>query len=156
MRKRSAYKPKPVIGNPVAFVIGLTGRVASSSGMIDFKIKNYSAMASLMQGTATAKDMSILIEMSNICEAMREMGIGDAYESICTEGRYAICKIAERKRTHGRYTPTGIEMQALRDLLELHDAQMEVATVRDLWDALKLVRKRTQSKDRIFDIGKLQ
>ena len=151
MRKRSKYRPKPVLQNPLGYVIeSMTPVTKHENFLLDLKIKNSESMVSLMQGRAIKADMDILIAMSNVTEALQQMGFGKDYQDVCVDGRFAILKIIERARQHGRFTPTGPEIQLLNLLMELHDAQMDVITVRDIEKALALVKFKIQyDKDTI-------
>jgi hypothetical protein len=151
MRKRSKYRPKPVLVNPLGYVIeSMTPVTRHDNFLIDLKIKNSEAMVSLMQGRAAKADMDILISMSNVTEALQQMGFGKEYQDVCVDGRFAILKIIDRAQQHGRFTPTGPEIQLLNLLMELHDAQMDVITVRDIEKAPALVKFKIQyDKDTI-------
>ena len=71
VRKRSKYRPKGIIMNPIAYVMESMTPVAKHDNfLIDLKIKNHSAMATLTQGKATRQDIDVLIPMGNICEAL--------------------------------------------------------------------------------------
>jgi len=141
----------PVLVNPLGYVIeSMTPVTKHENFLLDLKIKNSEAMVSLMQGRATKADMDILISMSNVTEALHQMGFGVEYQNVCVDGRIAILTIIDRARQHGRFTPTGPEIQTLNLLMELHDAQMDVITVRDIEKALALVKFKIQyDKDTI-------
>jgi len=151
MRKRSKYKPRPVLQNPLGYVIeSLTPAAKHENFLLDLKIKNSEAMVALMKGHAVKADMDALIAMSNVTEALHQMGFGAEYGEVCIDGRVAILRIIDRAKQHGKFTPTGTEIQLLNLLMELHDAQMDVITVRDLEKALALVLFQIQhSKDTI-------
>jgi hypothetical protein len=151
MRKRSKYRPKPVLLNPLGYIIeSMTPVAQHDSFLLDLKIKNSEAMYALMHGTATKADMDILIAMSNMTEALHQMGFGAEYQDVCVGGRAAILSVVHRAKERGRFTPTGPEIQLLQLLMELHDAQMDIVTVRDIEKALALARhKIAHSKDTI-------
>lgn len=118
MRKRSKYRPKPVLVNPLGYVIESMTPVAEHDNfLLDLKIKNSEAMVALMQGRAIKADMDILISMSNVTEALQQMGFGKEYQDVCVDGRFAILTIIDRARQHGRFTPTGPEIQLLNLLM---------------------------------------
>ena len=145
-KPRKKYRPKPILSNPVGYVLESMTRVADHDfPMVDLKIKNHMAMTMLMQGTAVKDDMDKLIAMSNITEALWELGFGKEYRNVCVDGRYAILSIANRAIKHGKFTPTGPENTMLNMLMELHDAQMEVVTVRDMEKALDVVRTKLRT-----------
>lgn len=142
MRKRSKYKPRPVLVNPVAYVIE-SNRPATENpdAIMVLKIRNHAALAALVQGRATRADLDVLTAVSNITEALHQLGFGGDYRDVCIDGREAIIGVVHRAATIGRFTPTGPEIQKLNQLMELHDAQLEIVTVRDVERAMQLVRK---------------
>lgn len=61
MRKRSKYRPKPVLQNPLGYVIeSLTPVTQHENFLLDLKIKNSESMVSLMQGRAVKADMDTI------------------------------------------------------------------------------------------------
>ena len=147
MRKRSKYRPKPMLVNPLGYVLESMKPVAyHDQYLIDLKIKNNQAMVALLQGKATYDDMDMLIAMSNVTEALCQLGFGDEHKSITVDGREAIIGIVHRSTNIKRFTPTGLEIQALNLLMELHDAQMDVVTLKDMDAAIALVREEYRLK----------
>lgn len=141
MRKRSKYRPKPVLADPLAYVLESNTPISKhDSYWLDLRIKNSDAMASLFKGAADRADMDTLIAMHNICEALWQMGKGTEYSDVLIRGKAALLDVAERGAATSRFVLKAPEMQALNDLMELHDAQMEISTVRDLEKALALAR----------------
>lgn len=142
-KPRKKYRPKPVLSNPLGYVLeSMTPIRDHDYDLVALKIKNSEAMVSLLHGTATKHDMDTLVAMSNMTEALWEMGHGKEYQNVCIDGRYALLSIAHRAIKHGRFTPTGPEITMLNTLMELHDAQMDVITVKDMEQALVLVKKK--------------
>ena len=147
MRKRSKYRPRGLIQNPVAYVIeSLRPVAAHDSYLVDLKIKNSQAMLALMQGNATKADMDSLIAMSNIAEALYRTGFGAEYKDVAVEGRVAILNIVHRAVTIKRFVPTAEQIKALQMLMELHDAQMAVITIKDMERALMFAKTEMLNK----------
>lgn len=141
MRKRSKYRPRPRLANPLGYVLeSMTPVTHHDSYLIDLKIRNSDAMCSLLHGNATRADMDTLIIMSNMTEALHRMGFGEEYKDVCSRGRSAILGIVSRAKDCGRFTPTDTETQSLNLLMELHDAQMSIAVVRDIEKGLALMK----------------
>ena len=148
MRKRSKYRPRRVLLDTMAFVQeSLTPVAKHDNYLLDMKIVNSMAMASLMKGTATKRDMDVLVAMSNIVEALYELGFGRQYQNVATEGRYAILSIVYRAVERLRFVPTGEDIKRLNTLMELHDAQMDVITIADMERAIALAKRRIATKD---------
>lgn len=147
MRKRSKYRPKPTLVNPVGYVIeSLKPVTFHESYLIDLKIKNSEAMVALLRGNATHDDLDILVAMSNVTEALYQLGFGEDYKDVAIDGREAILKIVYRAVEHKRFIPTGPEVQALNRLMELHDAQMDVITIKDMERALTYARSQLEQR----------
>lgn len=146
MRKRSKYRPKGVFVNPVAYVLESMTPVAQHSNFLtDLKIRNHMAMKSLTQGQATRADMDDLIAMGNAVEALYRMGFGEDYNQVVADGIQATLSVARRGAANGnRFILNAWEMNALNNLMDLHDAQMEVITVRDMENAMKLMQREYQ------------
>lgn len=150
MKKRSKYRPRRVLLDTMAFVQeSLTPVALHDTYLLDLKIVNSMAMASLMKGTATKRDMDVLVAMSNIVEALYELGFGSQYPDVATEGRYAILSIVYRAVERLRFVPTGEDIKRLNTLMELHDAQMDAITIVDMERAISLAKRRISSKDSI-------
>lgn len=147
MRKRSRYRPKGIIPNPLAYVMESLKPVARhESYLLDLKIKNSQAMVALLRGDATKRDMDILIAMSNIVEALWHLGFGKEYKDVTIEGRTAILNIVHRAVTTKRFVPTGEQVRSLQTLMELHDAQMDVITIKDMERALTYAHEQMRLK----------
>ena len=150
MKKRSKYRPRRVLLDTMAFVQeSLTPVAKHDNYLLDLKIVNSMAMASLMKGTATKRDMDVLVAMSNIVEALYELGFGRQYQDVATEGRYAILSIVYRAVERLRFVPTGEDVKRLNTLMELHDAQMDAITIVDMERAISLAKRRISSKDSV-------
>lgn len=140
MRKRSKYRPKGVFLNPVAYVMeSMTPVAKHSQFLIDLKIKNHGAMTALTHGEAVRADIDALIAMSNICEALYRMGFGTEYRDVVKHGSDALHAVGKRGAETGKFILRSEEMNALNLLMELHDAQMEVITVKHMEHAFKIV-----------------
>ncbi len=147
MRKRSKYRPKKVLVNPVGYVLeGMTPVGKHDSFLLDLKIKNHLSMSSLTQGKVTREDMDKLINMANIAEALYRLGFGADYKDVLQEGSSALLAIARRGAETNRFVLWGAEMKALNTLMELHDAQMEVITIKDMERAVALVENERKQK----------
>jgi hypothetical protein len=147
MRKRSKYRPKGVILNPIAYVMeGMTPVTKHDNFLLDLKIKNHGAMTALTQGRAVKADIDTLIPMGNICEALYRMGFGTEYKDVIHAGLDALHAVGKRGWQTGRFILKSEEMNALNILMELHDAQMDVITIKDMEKACKIVDAEYRAK----------
>lgn len=146
-KPRKPYKRKHILADPVGFVTErITPITKHETYLLDLQLKNSTAMAALLQGRATKRDMDILIAMSNIVDALQRNGFGKDYEEAAIAGREAILKIVWRAVDKLKFIPTGPEIKALNELMELHDAQMEVTTVQDLEAGIALAKELIRTK----------
>jgi len=147
MRKRSKYRPKPVLLNPVGYVLeGLEPVRSHTSHAVNLKIRNHLALANLTQGKANREDIDVLINMVNIVEALYRLGFGKEYAQEVIAGLDALHAVAVRGKDTNRFILRSDEMNALNLICELHDAQLEVITVKDLDNAIDLVDKERRAK----------
>jgi hypothetical protein len=146
-KPRKKYKPRLVYVNPVGFVLENLSPVAHhDSFLLDLKIKNHGALASMMQGVATRADIDTLIQMVNVSEALARHGFGKEYREVIANGILSIRSVGLRGHTTGKYIMKAEEIKALNDLMELHDAQMEVITVGDMDKAIQHVNEELKHK----------
>lgn len=147
MRKRSKYRPKHVLLNPVGFVLeGMTPVAKHDSFMIDLKIKNHGAMTAVMQGKGTRQDIDLLISMVNVTEALCRFGFGADYRAVISTGLTELRALAERGAAANKFVMRASEIKALNEAMELHDAQMEIITVKDMENAVRIVKEEIKHK----------
>jgi len=147
MRKRSKYRPKPVLLNPLGYVIEGMERLTEHSGntLMLVKIKNHDAMTKITKGVGTKAEIDLLIAMINVCEALYRAGFGTEYGPVLKAGLDALLALAKRGKETGKFILWAAELTALNEVMELHDAQLEVITVRDMENAVMLVKKERAS-----------
>jgi hypothetical protein len=142
MRKRSKYRPKHVLANPVGYVLENLSSVNShTSFMLDLKIKNHGAMESLTKGVAGRADIDTLISMTNMTEAFARLGFGRDYGDVVRDGLQALRDVGKRGVASGSFVLKASEMNALNAAMELHDAQMDIVTLKDMDRAIALVQE---------------
>ena len=142
MRKRSAYRPKPVLVNPLLYVLESFRPVrAHDSYLVDLKIRNHGAMSNLTKGLAGKEDVDTLINMVNVVEALYRLGFGREYGDVVKDGLDALHDLGSRGVQTGRFVLKAQEMSHLNLIMDLHDAQMDLITVKDMEKAIELVNK---------------
>lgn len=147
MRKRSKYRPKKVLVNPVGYVLeSLTPLVKHDDALINLKLKHHYAMTALTQGKAVKDDMDRLINMANMTEALYRLGFGTEYKDIIAQGNSALLAVSRRGAESNRFILKSEEMKALNQLVDLHDAQLEVINVKDVERAIALVENERKQK----------
>jgi uncharacterized membrane-anchored protein len=142
MRKRSKYRPRPVLVNPVAYAIESVMPAAQHPEiLLSLKIRNHAALANLTQGKATRADIDELVSAVNMTEALYRLGFGREYNDIVKQGLEALRCVGARGHETGRYILKYNEMQALNTIMELHDAQLDLCSVKDIERGIEVVKE---------------
>jgi hypothetical protein len=140
VRKRSKYRPRNVIVNPIGYVIeNMTPITQHDSFAVDLRLKNHLALTLLTQGRATRKDMDVLISALNMTESLWRLGHGREYRSVVDAGLRALRSVGSRGLATDKFILNATEMAAINEAMELHDAQLDVITVKDMDSALRIV-----------------
>lgn len=156
MRKKSKYRPRHVLLNPMGFVMENMSPVRShTSFMLDLKIKNHGAMDLLTKGKAKHPDIDTLIAMVNMTEAFARLGFGKDYSDVVRDGLQALRDVGGRGAVSGSFILKAHEMNAMNAAMELHDAQLEVVTLKDMDAAIALVREECRLKKMTPIVGYL-
>lgn len=142
MRKRSKYRPRAVLANPLGYVLESLKPVSQHEQyLVELKIKNHLAMSTLTKGLATRTDIDTLIASVNIVEALYRLGFGREYADVVKDGLNALRSVGKRGVESGKFILKADEMNALNLVMELHDAQMDIITIKDMDKAIDLVKE---------------
>jgi hypothetical protein len=129
-----------VLQNTLGYVLeSMTPVAKMDKYFVELKIKNHMALTNLTQGKATRHDMDDLIAMGNVTEALSRLGFGEEHADITRDGLDALHAVGKRGMESNRFILRAEEMRALNTLMDLHDAQMDVITIKDMERGLKLV-----------------
>ena len=145
MRKRSKYKPKGVRLDNMAWVQSGLRRVEDVSASATIKIRNHDAMNTLRLGTATRVEIDIIIAALNIAEALARQGVGSDWMPELRTAQDALYTLA-RRGLKSRFIVRGEELKALNLAMEVHDAQLETVTVKQLETAMEFVTETVRLK----------
>lgn len=147
MRKRSKYRPRAVLVNPVGYVLESMTPIASMNKyFIELKIKNHLALTRLTKGEADRTDIDTLIAAVNVTEALYRLGFGKDYADVVKDGLDALRSVGRRGVESGRFILKSAEMNAMNIVMELHDAQLEIITLRDMEKAIDLVHQEFRQR----------
>ena len=141
MRKKSKYRPKGVILDPINHVLSGMKRVGSISAGTDLMIKNHSSLDAVRRGEASRDDIDVLIAALNMTEAWALMRIGEDWKVEIRAAQDALFAVGSRGAETGKFILRGPELTALNLGMEIHDAQLAVCTVAELERAMDLVHK---------------
>jgi len=148
MRKRSKYRPKGQLPDPVSWVLAGLKPFTSVSLSADLRIKNHDAMDVLRRGDATVATIDVLIGAFNMCEAyvMLRPELGQDWREEIGAGLDALHAVGKRGVESGRFILKADELKAMNLVMEIHDAQLENTTVRDMELAMDIVSKEYRAK----------
>ena len=148
MRKRSKYKPRGVRLDTMHWLVtGMTKVSAKESEYVTMHLKNMSALDSLTKGTATRQEADIIIGVINVAEALCMLGVGSEYRQLVLDASSALYDVCKRSlELNDRFVCRGEELSAIKTGYEVHDAQMEVATLAMLDKALDTIAATLKQK----------
>jgi hypothetical protein len=150
MRKRSKYRPKPQLQDPLHWVIsGMKPVLTATEIMSNARIKNHLALRCVVEGTATREDMDVLIEAFNVTEALCRVDatLGRDWSTEIKAGQDALLTMCQRGVAKGdRFVFTGAELNAANTVMEIHDAQLDRCTIAQMEKALHEVIKYKRLK----------
>jgi len=148
MRKRSKYRPRGVIPDPLAYVINGFKPMRHQSQSTTLRIKNHAAMMDIVQGKGTRQQIDVLIAAMNMAEALYRVNseLGAQYKDEIRQAQDAILSMSRRGIDKGSFAFTGQELQAMNIGMEVHDAQLDTCTLGELEKALQLVQQEIRNK----------
>ena len=128
-RKRASHKVHHV--NPLHVIEGQQ-RIADHAPdqQLGWSVRAALAFDAVKRGTATKSDVCDLIAVQAIVASFVRGGVGTDYADLARASKAAIDALQRRHAKTGSRAISYEERTAIADLLQLHNAVMEVATVR--------------------------
>ena len=147
MRKRSKYRPKGVrLDNMTWVQAGLKKLDAISAGTT-LKIRNHDAMNNIRLGSATKTDVDAVIDAFNVAEALAKRGMGADWAAEIRAAQDALLTLARRGVERGhKFIVRSEELNAMNLGMQIHDAQLDAVTVRELEQAMDDVMENLKHK----------
>lgn len=147
MRKKSKYKPRTDrLINPITYAIESQQLLAEHSPdyVVTWKIRNVESFGKLLRGEATHDDLNNLVAMRNVAEAMLvAVGIREDDGTIARSAM-ALIDICERYNDNVKALRAP-EIQALRDVMQLHDELLDAISVKQFENALAYAKKEIRA-----------
>lgn len=141
-KTRKKYKPKGVRLDAVSWVLSGMKKVADiPEAGTKLLIRNHAAFDEVLAGRGTVEHVDMLIHMVNMTEALAKLELGDDWLPEIKEAQDAIYAVAQRGISGKKFLFTGLEINAVRQVLELHDEQLRNCEVRTLEKALDDIAK---------------
>lgn len=144
MRKRSKYRPREKLTDPVAYVVRgcrpLADQVATKLSLL---AKNHAAMDELVHGRGNGEHAAVVINALNITEALTRVRpeFGAEWLVEVNQALDAIFVMANRGNATGQFVFTATELAAVNLAMEIHDQQLEVCSIIEMERALRDVEK---------------
>lgn len=147
MRKKSSYKPKGIRIDAVNWVVsGLKPISSAGDALVTLKAKNHSALSEITQGRGNKDQIDVLIAAMNMCEAYAIHGKGIDWIPEIRQAQDAIFNMGKRGIEKNRFLFTGEEMKAINLGMDIHDAQLEESTIKELENMIDYVTKQIRLK----------
>lgn len=147
MRKRSKYRPKGVRLDNMTWVQAGLKKVDAIGAGTTLKIRNHDAMNNIRLGVATRQDIDAIIDAFNVAEALAKRGVGADWAAEIRAAQDALLELARRgvERQY-RFVVKAQELVAMNLGMEIHDAQLDAVTVRELEGAMNDVMENLKHK----------
>ena len=143
MKKKSKYKPRQIRLDTMEFVKQGIVKVADVPvAGIKLRLQSYEAFDTIVSGEPTKDHVDTLISCGNMAETLARFGHGQDWLPEIMQAQKCILEMGRRGLKKGSFRFTGDEMQKIKLLLEIHDAQLEATTVRDMEKALDYIAKQ--------------
>ena len=141
-RREKAYRQKPKLANPVAYAIegqSLAG-LTHPDTLMRSRVLNHDALEAIRLGKGTYEHLNLLVNAVNMAMGLCRVGIGAEFNEDIGRALDAMHDMAHRWQDKGSMAFTGPELAAMRVALDLHDQQLDYATVRELERAKVIVQ----------------
>jgi hypothetical protein len=149
MRKKSNYKPRPVRTDNLNWILAGMKKVGTlPTAGTALKLKNHEALDSILTGQGTKHDVDVLINAVNMAEALIRIrhDLGADWATEIKAAQDAIYSMGKRGVEKGSFAFTGPEMTAVRVVMDVHDAQLDDCTVKEMEKALEIVHEEIRLK----------
>ncbi len=146
MRKKSKYKPKQVRPDAINWVLAglkFVSSVPTAGTMLH--LKNHAALDEVLHGRGTREHIETLIALVNMAEVLASFGIGQDWMPEIEDAQDAIHDMAQRGISGKPFLFTGLEMQKVKVVCELHDEQLKHCTVKQMEDAIAFIGKNVMN-----------
>ena len=149
MKKKSKYKPRGVRYDNLSWILAGMKKVGSlPTAGVALKLKNREALDSILTGYGTKEHVDVLISAVNMSEAMIRIRdeLGMDWKDEIKAAQDAIYTMGKRGIEKNRFAFTGPEMNAVKLVMDLHDAQLDECSVKDMEQALFIVNEEIRLK----------
>lgn len=132
----------------VAYVMSGLKRFDEVDVAINVRLKNHLAMEALRLGRATKDEVDVLIGTFNMVEGLCRLNdkFGQDWSKEIREGQDALLAMSRRGLETGEFVCRVDELAAMNLVMQIHDAQLDSATVKDVELAVDIVNDDFRNK----------
>lgn len=149
MKKKSKYKPRGIrLDNLSWIVAGMKKVGALPSAGVALKLKNHNSLNMILMGQGTREHVDVLIAAVNMSEALIRIRdeLGVDWKDEIRQAQDAIYTMGKRGIEKNSFLFTGPEMTAVKLVMDLHDAQLDDCSVKEMEQALFIVNEEIRLK----------
>jgi hypothetical protein len=149
MKKKSKYKPRGVRYDNLSWILAGMKKVGTlPTAGVALKLKNHEALDSILTGQGTRDHVDVLISAVNMSEALIRIRdeLGVDWKDEIRAAQDAIYTMGKRGIEKNRFAFTGPEMTAVKLVMDLHDAQLDDCSVKEMEQALFIVNEEIRLK----------
>ena len=149
MKKKSKYKPRGIrLDNLSWIVAGMKKVGALPSAGVALKLKNHNSLNMILMGNGTREHVDVLIAAVNMSEALIRIRdeLGVDWKDEIRQAQDAIYTMGKRGIEKNSFLFTGPEMTAVKLVMDLHDAQLDDCSVKEMEQALFIVNEEIRLK----------
>ena len=139
-KMRTVWQAVDPVAHAITSASVLQGEARDKLSMVEL-----SAIDAFTRGAAGLQEWSELANVGNVAQTLAGQGIGKEAMPDLHAAEEALIDAAKRFERTGRMGLTGPGLQAVRLMVEWHDAQRDVITVKQYREALRLTKARIQS-----------
>lgn len=132
MRKRSSYRPRPVIKDPLGYLAKLSPQHRDA-----INLRNHISLEKILKGDGDGKDWDEITAALNIGVILDVQVYGGEHNALFVTASNCHATCGERSGRLGRILYSGPELTAVRLALEIHDEQMAQATTIEIDRAVR-------------------
>lgn len=118
-------------------------------------MRELTAIDAFVRGQAGIQEWQDLAALNNITQTLATMGIGREAMPDCHKAEAALVEAAQRFERTGKMGLSGPGIQAIRDVIEWHDAQRQAIPRSKYEQALRLTVARVKSGHATVDVNEL-
>lgn len=138
------YRPRRVEKNILGLVIPNVMMMADQAETTDIHVKMHDCMADVVAGNGTESDANLLVWTACITLAYTKLreGLGRQFAADIRAGYKAARRLQLRGERTGQFVFTGTEKKAMAWLLEIHEVQLQAATVAETYAAMEYCKAK--------------